>query len=125
MIGGISSNNGYTNNSLPPARERADGARTPAARPETNPDQRQTIGQATAQTGNAASVPSTTDQNDQLVSRRVEARNAADNVRLEFFRADDIPLANARALQTFAAVAAQDDIPRGNDVELAGIDIRV
>lgn len=125
MIGGISSTNGYTNSSLPVARDRADSTRTAAARPEANPDQRQGVGQATARGGEGASVPSVSDQDNQLFSRRVEARNAADNARLEPFRADDIPLANLRALQTFAAVAAQDDAPGGIDVELAGVDIRV
>ena len=57
-------------------------------------------------------------------ARRVEARRAAEDARLERFRADDLPLPAARALSAFASVAAV-----GDDSEtassLAGIDITV
>ncbi|WP_166251495.1 UDP pyrophosphate phosphatase [Marinobacter salicampi] len=56
------------------------------------------------------------------IERRVEARQAAEDARLERFRADELPFASARALDVFAAVAGQRD---GGDVEMAGIDIRV
>ena len=45
-----------------------------------------------------------------------------DDVRLERFRADEIPLNTSRALSTFADVAARDD---SVDSVLTGIDIRV
>lgn len=56
------------------------------------------------------------------IERRVEARQAADEARLERFRADELPLASARALEAFTGIAA---LREGADVELAGIDIRV
>ncbi|MEX0605460.1 MAG: UDP pyrophosphate phosphatase [Marinobacter sp.] len=56
------------------------------------------------------------------IERRVEARRASEDVRLERFRADDVPLANVRALEAFAGVAG---FRENVDVELAGIDIVV
>lgn len=58
----------------------------------------------------------------QRLERRVQARQAAEDARLERFRADEVPLRNARALDVFTGIASQSD---GGDVELAGIDIRV
>ncbi len=58
----------------------------------------------------------------QLLERRVQARQAAQDAQLERFRADDIPRRNAEALEVFTGIASQHD---GSDVELAGIDIRV
>ena len=58
----------------------------------------------------------------QLLERRVQARQAAQDAQLERFRADDIPRRNAEALEVFTGIASQRD---GSDVELAGIDIRV
>lgn len=56
------------------------------------------------------------------IERRVEAHRASEDVRLERFRADDMPLANARALEAFTGVAS---FRENVDVELAGIDIVV
>lgn len=56
------------------------------------------------------------------IRRRVEARQAAAEARLENFQPDRVPLASSQALDAFTAVAGYQD--RG-DVELAGIDIRV
>ncbi len=56
------------------------------------------------------------------IERRVEARRASEDVRLERFRADDVPLASARALEAFTSVAG---FRESVDVELAGIDIVV
>jgi DNA-binding IclR family transcriptional regulator len=53
----------------------------------------------------------------------VEARRAAEDTRLERFRADDVPFNTSRALATFATVAAPvSDAP---DSLITGIDIRV
>lgn len=57
-----------------------------------------------------------------LLERRVQARQAAEDARLERFRADEVPLRNAQALDVFTGIASQRD---DGDVELAGIDIRV
>ncbi|TBW57880.1 UDP pyrophosphate phosphatase [Marinobacter halodurans] len=56
------------------------------------------------------------------LERRVQARQASEDVKLEQFRAGDIPARNARALDVFNGVASQRD---DGDVELAGIDIHV
>ena len=56
------------------------------------------------------------------IERRVEARRASEDVRLERFRADDMPLANVRALEAFTGVAG---FRENVDIELAGIDIVV
>ncbi|WP_152206189.1 UDP pyrophosphate phosphatase [Marinobacter changyiensis] len=56
------------------------------------------------------------------IERRIEARQASEDLRLERFRADDVPLANARALAAFTGVAS---FRENVDVELAGIDIVV
>ena len=61
-------------------------------------------------------------QDPAAFERRVEARRAAEDARLEQFRADELPLQNSRALQTFTAVAGQRS---DDDAELAGISIRV
>lgn len=96
MIGGINPNNNLAyqtgNNTL--SRERSDVARAPASTAEDNPGQ----------------------------ERRIEARRAAEDARLERFRADDVPLNTARALSTFANIAAPAEAPEGI---LTGIDIRV
>lgn len=76
------------------SRERSDVTRAPASTTEDNPGQ----------------------------ARRIEARRAAEDARLERFRADDVPLNTARALSTFANIAAPAEAPEGI---LTGIDIRV
>lgn len=103
------------------ARSRPDVARNPAA---TGPNA--TTESARQALNGPQDERSNTRQPDiidtQAIGRRVEARQAAEDSRLERFRADDLPFASARALDVFAAVAGQRE---GSDVELAGIDIRV
>lgn len=124
MIGGLNPNNPYIGNSGA-ARERADSARAPAARPEALTDDRQDARPAPAGTGSGDSGAAPSDDTEGYL-RRVQARAAAEDSRLEPFRSDDIPMANLRALQTFASVAAsQREGMDGYDAELAGIDIRV
>ncbi len=119
MIGGINPNNAYTGNA-PATRGRADVARVPAVRPEVLTDENPNAPVIANGDRDAAGG-----QDTQVYLRRVQARAAADDVRLEPFRAGDIPLANARALQTFATVAGQNESIDGLDAELTGIDIRV
>jgi hypothetical protein len=123
MIGGLNPNNPYIGNNV--ARERSDGARAPAARPDVLTDERQQSRPAPAgnSTGDNPAASGAEDTEGYL--RRVQARAAAEDTRLEPFRSDDIPAANQRALQTFAAVASQREGMDGYDAELAGIDIRV
>ena len=108
MIGGISSN-GY--GPLVPdrsvQRERADQGRT---------DDSNTRATRVVEAGSSADFV-----DPQLLERRVQARKAAEDVRLEQFRVDDVPFANAKALEVFTGIASQPD----DDVELAGIDIRI
>ena len=102
------------------ARSRPDIARNSAVTgPNATPDNvRQSLGESRA--GREPRRPDIIDA--VAIERRVEARQAAEDSRLERFRADDLPFASARALETFASVAAQRE---GADTELAGIDIRV
>lgn len=67
-----------------------------------------------------SSAPDSVDQ--AAIRRRVEARQAATEARLERFQPDQVSLSNSRALDAFTTVAGYRD--RG-DVELAGVDIRV
>ncbi len=120
MIGGINPGNNFSfqtgNNS--PVRERSDAARAPASTPEKAPDAaRRDLADGSQGT---VSERSTTES----LERRVEARRAAEDVRLESFRADDVPLPVARAMSTFASVAAAGQ-ESGSDGTLAGIDILV
>ncbi|MDK9559284.1 UDP pyrophosphate phosphatase [Marinobacter sp. M216] len=120
MIGGIHSGNGYGyqpgNNS--PARERSDVARAPASSPEKSTES------ARRNLADGRSLTPIERVPDTSLERRVEARRAAEDARLERFRADDLPLPTARALSTFAAVAAAGQAS-GGDATLAGIDILV
>lgn len=123
MINGLNGNNPSIGNASV-ARERADAARAPAARPEALGDQRRDArpspaGADAPGSGTAAS------EDTQGYLRRVQARSAVEDSRLEPFRAEDIPIANARALEAFASVANQREGFDGVDAELAGIDIRV
>lgn len=122
MIGGLNPN------TLNPAQSDAASARSrpdvnrnsaasgPNATEEAN---RQALNQATSERDSSRS-PAVIDT--AAISRRVEARQAAEDTRLERFRADEMPRASAQALEVFASVAGQRE---GSDVELAGIDIRV
>ncbi|MGM0570431.1 UDP pyrophosphate phosphatase [Marinobacter sp.] len=123
MIGGLNPNNPYIGTSV--ARERNDGARSPAARPEALTDERQQARPAPAGDGTTDNAGKSPAEDTEGYLRRVQARAAAEDTRLESFRADDIPMANLRALQTFATVASQREGMDGYDAELAGIDIRV
>ena len=120
MIGGITSGNNYGlqtgNNS--PVRERSDAVRAPASAPEKSAD---TVRRDLA-TG--LQVSATEQSTSESLERRVEARRAAEDVRLERFRADEVPLPTARALSTFAVVAAAGQESSG-EASLAGIDILV
>lgn len=120
MIGGITSGNnyGYQTGNNSPVRERSDGARAPAAAPEKLP------ASARRDLAEARSFTAIERLPEASLERRVEARRAAEDVRLERFRADEVPLPTARALSTFALVAAAGQEP-GDDVPLAGIDILV
>lgn len=127
MIGGLNPSL-YNASGLQPARERTDGVRAPAARPESAESSPRTVSeQLPRQTGQTESSGSSgVLLDDAAFARRVQARAAAEDARLEPFRPDELSLASARALQTFAAVAAQGaDEPLGVDAELAGVDIRV
>ena len=120
MIGGVNSNNPFafqTGNNAP-ARERSDVARAPASTAEDNRSQvRRDLTQgATASAETRSTTP------PDATERRIEARRAAEDSRLERFRADDVPFNTSRALSTFADVAARDEAPEG---VLTGIDIRV
>lgn len=120
MIGGINSNSNLAyqggNNAL--SRERSDVARAPAATAEDNPRQvRRDLTDAASPSVESRPVPPA-----DALERRIEARRAAEDTRLEQFRADDVPLNTARALSTFANVAAPAEAPEG---VLTGIDIRV
>ncbi len=118
MIGSITPGNSYgiPGSSQGVSRDRNDFARstvsipekgteTPAERPE----------QATA---GAEASP------EAVPLRRVEARQAAEDVRLETFRADEMPLQTSKALSVFADVAAAGD-DAGQSDPLAGIDLVV
>ncbi len=120
MIGSINSGNSFTsqsgNNS--PIRERSDVARAPAASPEKTPENAR---RDLADARTATLIERTPGES---LERRIEARRAAEDIRLERFRADDMPLPTAQALSTFAVVAAAGQ-ESGDDLPLAGIDILV
>ncbi|MEP3166532.1 MAG: UDP pyrophosphate phosphatase, partial [Marinobacter sp.] len=99
-------------------RERSDVARAPATAPDSNSDAvRRDLSDTPSRSAEARPIPST-----ESLERRVEARQAAEDVRLERFRADEVPLNTSRALSTFADVAARGD---ASDNVLSGIDILV
>lgn len=109
-----------TPNGSPQARGRVDAGRTSApdtSNPNSLPrDDLRNVGSRTGQRASDEATP----------QRRVEARRAAEDARLESFRDGDLPLPTARALSTFANVAAAD--ADGDDARigtLTGIDIRV
>lgn len=96
-------------------RERNDVARAPASGPEKQTgDVRRDLASGPQPAERAAPAENT--------ERRVEARRAAEDARLERFRADELPLATSRALDAFTDIASRDD---SGDAGLAGIDILV
>lgn len=121
MIGGINPNSSlaYQAGNNAPARERSDVARAPASTAENNAGQvRRDLTNGGSPTAEAR-PPTPSDAPE----RRIEARRAAEDTRLERFRADDLPFNTSRALATFANVAAPAfEAP---DSLITGIDIRV
>lgn len=124
MIGGI--NPAYSsliqtgNNN--PARERTDVARSPAASPQA-PGAESVRRDLNAPQQSRDTAPGNQTASE-ATDRRVEARRAAEDARLERFRADELPLPAARALSTFAGVAAAGQEFEGGSV-ISGIDILV
>jgi hypothetical protein len=119
MIGGINpgSTLSYHSGANSPVRERGDVARSPASSPEkTAESARRDLAESPLQPASERSVNESTE-------RRVEARRAVEDVRLERFRADEVPLPAARALSTFASVAASGQ--ESGSTVLAGIDVLV
>jgi len=119
MIGGITPGNSYSypgsSQGLP--RPVNDSARPSVALPAKDTE---TVPDRTAQ----APAADPGQGSGRQPERRVEARQAAEDVRLETFRADEMPLQTSRALSVFAAVAASgDDSARSGN--LAGIDLLV
>ncbi|MDY6797584.1 MAG: UDP pyrophosphate phosphatase [Pseudomonadota bacterium] len=116
MIGGINSgaNQPYPSGSGV-VRERSDVARAPAA----SPDKQST--EVRADLDNPAGGRQRISSPEDL-QRRVEARRAAESVRLEQFRADQLPLSTSRALDAFTDIASRNDDGTG---ELAGIDVLI
>lgn len=121
MIGGINpnSNLAYQSGNNAPARERSDLARAPASKAEGSPGQ---VGRDLAAGGSPAAETRPATPPDAL-ERRIEARRAAEDTRLERFRADDVPFSTSRALATFATVSAP--VSEAPDSLITGIDIRV
>lgn len=121
MIGGINTNSnlGFQTGNNSPVRERSDVARAPAATAEDNASQaRRDLGDGAKPTTEPRQISS-----PDAIERRIEARRAAEDTRLEQFRVDDVPLSTSRALETFANVATPSaETPDGL---ITGIDIRV
>lgn len=120
MIGGVNPNGGlpFQSGNNSPVRERSDVARAPASAPDNDSQSvRRDLTDARSPNAEQRPVPSA-----ESLERRVEARQAAEDVRLERFRADEVPLNTSRALSTFADVAARGDVA---DAGLSGIDILV
>lgn len=129
MIGGINPSNPslYQAGNNAPARERTDVSRTPAADPQAlaTGDVRNQLNTARQDRDTAPGNPAQpSGTGPELDSRRVEARRAAEDARLERFRADELPLPAARALSAFAGVAAAGQEFESGSV-LSGIDILV
>lgn len=121
MIGGInpSGNYGYQTGTNNPARDRGDTVSAPASSPEKPADAVRRDLSAGLQESASQRVGG-----GEQPERRIEARRAAEDARLERFRADDVPLPTAKALSTFATVASAGQESSGEGV-LAGIDILV
>jgi len=129
MIGGINPANSFQiqsgNNA--PARERADAARAPAASPqaESAGNVRRDL-DAPTQARDSAPVnqPAAVSEVSEPTDRRIEASRAAEDARLERFRADELPLPTSQAMSAFAGVAAAGQEFESGSV-LSGIDIMV
>lgn len=125
MIGGINpANSSFIqagNNSQ--ARERADVARSPSASPQA-PNAEAVRQDLNGPRQERDTAPGSLSGSFEAVERRVEARRAAEDARLEQFRADELPLPAARALSTFAGVAAAGQEFEGGSL-ISGIDILV
>lgn len=120
MIGGVNTNSGlpFQSGNNSPVRERSDVARAPASAPDNGRQEvRRDLADTRSRNADERPVPSA-----ESLERRIEARQAAEDVRLERFRADELPLSTSRALSTFADVAARGDVA---DAGLSGIDILV
>ncbi len=118
MIGGVNSNSSlpYQSGNNSPVRERSDVARTPASSPDRSAEGvRRDLAE-----GRPETAPRQV--NTESLERRVEARRAAEDARLERFRADELPLSTSRALSTFTDIAARGD---NGENGLVGIDILV
>lgn len=128
MLGGINSAANYSqfqsgNNA--PTRERSDAARASAAAPTAVAvDSARRDLNAPAQNRDNAPQNQLSTESSEATNRRVEARRAAEDVRLESFRADDVSPSAARALSTFAGVAAAGQEYENGSV-LSGIDIMI
>lgn len=120
MIGGINPNNvnAYQSGNNSPVRERSDVARAPASTPQQGAE---AVRRDLADVRPAVS-PERVATSAESLERRVEARRAAEDVRLERFRADELPLGTSRALSTFTDIASRGDNP---ETGLSGIDIRI
>jgi len=127
MIGGINSANypQVQSGNNTPARERGENARASAASPMAGAVEaaRRDLG-APAQNRDGAPQGQNASESQEFLPRRVEARRAAEDARLEIFRADDLSPSAARALSTFAGVAAAGQEYENGSV-LTGIDIMV
>lgn len=121
MVSGVNPNNQYPSRSDSSAlRERLDVARNSSVSgPNGTPND---IREDLAAPRTEAGGRQTSLIDTAAIERRVEARRASEDVRLERFRADDVPLANLRALEAFTGVAG---FRENVDVELAGINIVV
>jgi len=127
MIGGINSANYplVQSGNNTPVRERGENARASAASPMADAVEsaRRDLG-APAQSRDGAPQGQNASESQEFMPRRVEARRAAEDARLEIFRADDVSPSAARALSTFAGVAAAGQEYENGSV-LTGIDIMV
>lgn len=120
MINGLNPNNPYSGGDSSALRERPDIARNSAVSgPNGTP---QGIRENLAAPRSGLDDRQTGLIDTAAIERRVEARRASEDVRLERFRADEVSLASVRALETFTSVAG---LRESVDVELAGIDIVV
>lgn len=101
-------------------------SRAPAAAPEalTAGEVRRPLSTPPLDRDTAPANPASSGGAPEAESRRVDARRAAEDARLERFRADELPLPTARALSAFAGVAAAGQEYEGGAV-LTGIDILV
>ncbi len=119
MISGVNTQGSFPLQPGNAARERTDAARNPTSSPQKAYEEvRDDL------SGQRALVVSDPRPSDGEVSsaRRVEARKAAEDVRLERFHADDLPLMTTKALAMFVGVAG---FREGDDVELVGVDIHI